>query len=309
MGDGMASLHGDMVQTMETGNLLQQYSTFLSVERGLSPNTLEGYRRDLEDFLEYLLVVGEEPLGVGPRIFSGYLMHLASRGLAPSTIRRRFSALRGFYAFMMETGLILWDPTEDVDTPKTWKTLPHVLDLSEVERLLEAPPPQTPLGLRDRAMLELLYATGVRVSELVGLKLMDVDLEEGLVRLQGKGQKERVVPMGQEAIDWLKGYLQVWREMDKKGSPYLFLTTRGGPMTRQRFWQLVKSYARAVGITKRISPHTLRHSFATHLLERGADLRAVQELLGHADLSTTQIYTHVARSHLAKVYKKSHPRA
>jgi len=294
---------------METENLLQQYSTFLSVERGLSPNTLEGYRRDLEDFLSYLLVVGKEPLEVDPRIFSGYLMHLASRGLAPSTIRRRFSALRGFYAFMMERGLISRDPTEDVDTPKTWNILPHVLDLSEVERLLEAPPPQTPLGLRDRTMLELLYATGVRVSELVGLRLMDVDLEESLVRIQGKGQKERVVPMGQEAIDWLKKYLQVRREMDKKRSPYLFLTTRGGPMTRQRFWQLVKGYARAVGITKKISPHTLRHSFATHLLERGADLRAVQELLGHADLSTTQIYTHVARSHLSQVYKKSHPRA
>jgi len=294
---------------METENLLQQYSTFLSVERGLSPNTLEGYRRDLEDFFRYLLVVGKEPLEVDPRIFSGYLMHLASRGLAPSTIRRRFSALRGFYAFMMERGLISRDPTEDVDTPKTWNILPHVLDLSEVERLLEAPPPQTPLGLRDRTMLELLYATGVRVSELVGLRLMDVDLEESLVRIQGKGQKERVVPMGQEAIDWLKKYLQVRREMDKKRSPYLFLTTRGGPMTRQRFWQLVKGYARAVGITKKISPHTLRHSFATHLLERGADLRAVQELLGHADLSTTQIYTHVARSHLSQVYKKSHPRA
>lgn len=289
--------------------MLQQYSTFLSVERGLSPNTLEGYRRDLEDFFSYLLAVGKKPLEARPRIFSGYLMHLASRGLAPSTIRRRFSALRGFYAFMMELGRISSDPTEDVDTPKTWKILPHVLDLSEVERLLEAPPSHTPLGLRDRTMLELLYATGMRVSELVGLRLMDVDLEEGLVRLQGKGQKERVVPMGQEAIDWLKSYLKVRMKMDKKGSPYLFLTTRGGPMTRQRFWQLVKGYARAVGITKKISPHTLRHSFATHLLERGADLRAVQELLGHADLSTTQIYTHVARSHLVEVYKKSHPRA
>ncbi len=294
---------------MEIGNLFQRYLTFLSVERGLSPHTLEGYKRDLGDFVGYLSVVGEGPLMVSPRTFSGYLMHLASRGLSPSTIRRRFSALRGFYVFVMEAGLISRDPTEDVDTPKTWKALPHVLDLSEVDRLLEAPQSQTPLGLRDRTMLELLYATGVRVSELVGLRLMDVDLEEGLVRLQGKGQKERVVPMGQEAIDWLKRYLQIRREMDKKGSPYLFLTTRGGSMTRQRFWQLVKGYARAVGITKRISPHTLRHSFATHLLERGADLRVIQELLGHADISTTQIYTHVARSHLAKVYKKSHPRA
>ena len=294
---------------MKAVDLLQQYLTFLSVERGLSSNTTESYRRDLEDFLRYLLVVGKGPLEVEPRIFSGYLMHLASKGLTPSTIRRRFSALRGFYAYMMERGLISWDPTEDVDTPKTWKLLPHVLDLSEVERLLESPPSQTPLGLRDRTMLEVLYATGVRVSELVGLRLMDVNLEEGLVRIQGKGQKERVVPMGQEAIDWLKKYLQIRSDMDKKGSPYLFLTTRGGPMTRQRFWQLVKGYARAVGITKKISPHTLRHSFATHLLERGADLRAVQELLGHADLSTTQIYTHVARSHLSQVYKKSHPRA
>ncbi len=294
---------------MKGNELLLRYLTFLSVEKGLSSHTIEGYKGDIEDFLGYLKVLGLALPDAVRDAFTGYLMHLAGRGLSPSTIRRRFSALRGLYAFMVEEGILSSDPMEGVDTPRLWATLPCVLDLREVERLLEAPPVHTPLGVRDRAMLELLYATGVRVSELVGLRLVDLDMVECLLRLRGKGGKERIVPVGQEALLWLGRYLNVRRELDKRGSPYLFLTTRGGPMSRQRFWQLVKSYAKAVGIEKAISPHTLRHSFATHLLERGADLRVVQELLGHADLSTTQIYTHVARSHIARVYKKSHPRA
>ena len=239
----------------------------------------------------------------------GYLMNLAARGLSPATIRRRLSAIRGFYAFLVEMELLDSDPTEGLDNPRTWKHLPQVLSLDEVERLLQAPPGDNPRGLRDRAMLEVLYATGVRVSELVSLRLVDLDMERGFLKVLGKGKKERVVPLGEEAIGWLRRYLEVRGELDKKGSAYLFLSNRGGPMTRQRFWQIIKEYARRVGITKGISPHTLRHSFATHILERGADLRSVQELLGHADLSTTQIYTHVARAHLEKIYKKSHPRA
>ncbi len=288
---------------------IDRYLSFLSAERGLSPHTLEGYRRDLEDLALYLDRVGRDLGSVDVEVLMGYLMNLAARGLSPATIRRRLSAIRGFYAFLVEMELLDSDPTEGLDNPRTWKHLPQVLSLDEVERLLQAPPGDNPRGLRDRAMLEVLYATGVRVSELVSLRLVDLDMERGFLKVLGKGKKERVVPLGEEAIGWLRRYLEVRGELDKKGSAYLFLSNRGGPMTRQRFWQIIKEYARKVGITKEISPHTLRHSFATHILERGADLRSVQELLGHADLSTTQIYTHVARAHLEKIYKKSHPRA
>ena len=294
---------------MVKGIHIDRYLSFLSAERGLSPHTLEGYRRDLEDLALYLDRVGRDLGSVDVEVLMGYLMNLAARGLSPATIRRRLSAIRGFYAFLVEMELLDSDPTEGLDNPRTWKHLPQVLSLDEVERLLQAPPGDNPRGLRDRAMLEVLYATGVRVSELVSLRLVDLDMERGVLKVLGKGKKERVVPLGEEAIGWLRRYLEVRGELDKKGSAYLFLSNRGGPMTRQRFWQIIKEYARRVGITKGISPHTLRHSFATHILERGADLRSVQELLGHADLSTTQIYTHVARAHLEKIYKKSHPRA
>ncbi len=294
---------------MVKGIHIDRYLSFLSAERGLSPHTLEGYRRDLEDLALYLDRVGRDLGSVDVEVLMGYLMNLAARGLSPATIRRRLSAIRGFYAFLVEMELLDSDPTEGLDNPRTWKHLPQVLSLDEVERLLQAPPGDNPRGLRDRAMLEVLYATGVRVSELVSLRLVDLDMERGFLKVLGKGKKERVVPLGEEAIGWLRRYLEVRGELDKKGSAYLFLSNRGGPMTRQRFWQIIKEYARKVGITKEISPHTLRHSFATHILERGADLRSVQELLGHADLSTTQIYTHVARAHLEKIYKKSHPRA
>ncbi len=289
--------------------MIDRYLSFLSAERGLSSHTLDGYRRDVEDLEGYLRVLDLDFEGVTSGVLVGYLMNLAGRGLSPATIRRRLSAVRGFFGFLVEMGLVEADPTEGLDNPRIWKRLPHVLSLEEVERLLEAPPLQSLRGLRDKAMLEVLYATGVRVSELVSIRLVDLDLERGFLRVKGKGRKERVVPLGEEALKWLERYLAVRSKWDRKGSPHLFLTNRGGPMTRQRFWQLVKDYARRVGITKGISPHTLRHSFATHILERGADLRSLQELLGHADLSTTQIYTHVARAHLEKVYKKSHPRA
>ncbi len=294
---------------MAKGELVDRYLSYLSAERGLSSHTVEGYRRDLEDLQAYLERLGQDWERVDLHSLVGYLMNMAARGLSPATIRRRLSALRGFFAFLVEMEVLDEDPTEGLDNPRTWKHLPQVLSLDEVEALLEAPSGDSPMALRDRAMLEVLYATGVRVSELVSLKLVDLDMDRGLVRVVGKGKKERMVPLGGEALQWLERYMAARGALDRKGSPYLFLTNRGGPMTRQRFWQIVKGYARKVGITKEISPHTLRHSFATHILERGADLRAVQELLGHADLSTTQIYTHVARAHLEKIYKKSHPRA
>ena len=294
---------------MKERGLIERFLSYLSAERGLSSRTLEGYRGDLEDLGEYLDKLGLGFDGVDIQVLTGYLMNMAARGLSPATIRRRLSAVRGFFAFLVEMEVLESDPTEGLDNPRTWKHLPQVLSLDEVERLLEAPSLPTPRGIRDRAMLEVLYATGVRVSELVSIRLVDLDLDRGVLRVLGKGKKERIVPLGEEALRWLKRYLEMRGQLDKRGSPYLFLTNRGGPMTRQRFWQIVKGYAREVGIAKDISPHTLRHSFATHILERGADLRAVQELLGHADLSTTQIYTHVARAHLEKIYKRSHPRA
>jgi integrase/recombinase XerD len=294
---------------MKTKSQLDRYLSYLSVERGLSPRSLDSYKRDIEDFDNYLKSIGSDLESSTGRELLGYLMYMESRGLATATVRRRFSAIKGFFAFLSEEGLIQVDPTEDMDTPKTWKRLPHVLDLEEMNRLLEAPKGPNPKAVRDRAMLEVLYATGMRVSELVSTRMMDLNLEESLIRLKGKGEKERLVPVGREALKWLHLYLEIRHKLDSKGSPYLFLSNRGKPMTRQRFWQLIKEYASKAGITKQISPHTIRHSFATHLLDGGADLRTVQELLGHSHISTTQIYTHVARTHMEEVYKKSHPRA
>ena len=294
---------------MQTKQQLDRYLSYLSVERGLSPRSLDSYKRDIEDFNGYLESIGCDLESTTGRELLGYMMYMESRNLATATIRRRFSAIKGFFSFLSEEGLLPFDPTEEMATPKTWKRLPHVLDIEEVTRLLEAPQGPDPKTVRDRAMLEVLYATGMRVSELVHMRMMDLDLEESLIRIRGKGEKERLVPVGREALKWLYLYLEMRHRLDKQGSPYLFLSNRGKPMTRQRFWQLIKDYASKAGITKHLSPHTIRHSFATHLLDGGADLRTVQELLGHSHISTTQIYTHVARTHMEEVYKKSHPRA
>ena len=239
-----------------------------------------------------------------------YLSSLRARGLSARSASRALSAVRGFYAFAAAHLGFAEDPTADLTNPKTGLSLPKALTEPEVEALLASPEVAEPLGLRDRAMLELLYASGLRVSEIVGLESDRLDLESGILRVRGKGGKERLVPFGRSAARWVARYLQSARPLlDRRRSPHLFLSTRGSAMTRQRFWQLIERYGRAAGIRGRLTPHSLRHSFATHLLEHGADLRALQMMLGHADISTTQIYTQVSRSRLRRVYDEFHPRA
>lgn len=281
---------------------------YLLLERGLAENTLRAYRRDLDDYLAFLTRAGLG-LEAGEAVPS-YLRDLQTRGCAPATRARRLSCLRRFYRFLASEGLVGADPTAAVPSPRRGLKLPRVLTVGEVDRLLTQPRTSTPTGLRDRAMLELLYATGLRVSELVELKVADVNVAQGYVRCLGKGQRERVVPFGSMAARYLRAYLtEVRPRLVARRSPYLFVNRRGRPLSRQAMWKLIKKYARRAGIDKTIGPHVLRHSFATHLLENGADLRTVQELLGHADISTTQIYTHVSAAHLREVYARAHPRA
>ena len=271
---------------------------------------MAGYRSDLEAFGRHLARRGEEANGIDRRELTRYLSSLRAKGLSARSASRALSALRGFFAFAAAHLGYTQDPTADVANPKAGLTLPKALSESEVESLLAVPDTSEPLGLRDRAMLELLYASGLRVSEIVGLGRDAVDLEAGILRVTGKGGKERLVPFGRSAGGWLGRYLDVVRPaLDGKRSPHLFLSTRGAAMTRQRFWQLIEGYGRAAGIRRRLTPHALRHSFATHLLEHGADLRALQMMLGHADISTTQIYTRVTPSRLQRVYDAYHPRA
>ncbi len=293
--------------------LVDEFLAHLSLERGYSRKTIEAYAADLNDFLGFLEEKGLlrlEDLKT-PYILL-YLARLRQRGLAPETIARRLSALRGFFRFLALEHGFSENPLAVIEGPKLSRKLPVVLSPEEVERLLSAPDEKTPTGLRDRAMLELLYASGLRVSELVGLKLFDLNLEVGFVRVKGKGEKERLIPLGEIAKETIKRYLKEARPKllgRLAEEPHLFLNRRGRPLTRQRFWQLIKTYALKAGLNpKEISPHVLRHSFATHLLERGADLRTVQMMLGHANLATTQIYTHVQAETLRRVHEKYHPR-
>jgi len=299
--------------------VIEEFINYLSAERGLASNTLESYGRDLRQFRAYLRENGssskemeETSLRRATRnTILAYLVSLRREGKAASTIARRLVAIRSFYRFMVQEDYLKSDPSADVDTPKPRKQLPEVLTVSEVEKLLRQPEASTAAGLRDRAMLEVLYATGVRVSEIVALDLDDVNLPREQIRCVGKGNKERVVPLGSVAIRALEKYLgearhNLVRDPEERA---LFVNHHGGRLTRQGFWKVIKKYAKKARINKTITPHTLRHSFATHLLENGADLRAVQEMLGHADISTTQIYTHLTKSHLKEVYAKAHPRA
>ncbi|MCL6625528.1 site-specific tyrosine recombinase XerD [Alicyclobacillus shizuokensis] len=291
---------------------IADFSDYLVVERGLAKNTLESYRRDLSTFLAYLENQCHVPVeGVTQQHILAYLASLRQQGRANSTISRNLASIRSFFHYLVATDVLSVDPTAHVDTPKIEKRLPKVLSVDEVERLLAAPNLQTVAGLRDRAMLELLYATGIRVSELVSLNVEDLNLAAGFVRCTGKGDKERVIPVGDIAVQVLSAYLQQSRPefLRLTDDSALFLNHLGERMSRQGFWKLLKKYAKLAGIVKDITPHTLRHSFATHLLERGADLRAVQEMLGHADISTTQIYTHITRGRLRELYASSHPRA
>ncbi|MBI3779896.1 MAG: site-specific tyrosine recombinase XerD [candidate division NC10 bacterium] len=292
--------------------LIAEYLTYLAVERGLAENSLSAYRRDLQRTSGYLKQTGASSFSEVDRgLVARLLFWLREEGLAPRTVARHIASLRGLFRYLLAQGHVQEDPTAHLEASSPWARLPGVLSQDEVGRLLAAPPTGTHPGLRDKAMLELLYAAGLRVSELVTLRLSDVDLEVGYVRCQGKGSKERVVPLGAEAQKWVRLYLSSARPVLAKGqsNPALFLNRFGRPLTRQGFWKILRAHASAAGIDRRVTPHTLRHSFATHLLERGADLRAVQMMLGHADISTTQIYTHVSRAHLKAVYDRYHPRA
>lgn len=289
--------------------LADQFIHHLRVERGLAENTIQSYSRDLARFFRFLEAGNLSPLTLSRDDLMDYMAGLDGE-LSHRSAARNLSALKMFFRFLVSEGKIRQSPARFLDTPKLPLKLPNVLSISEVEALLSQPKTVDPLGERDKAMLELLYATGLRVSELVGLKISQVNLEAGFVRTMGKGSKERMVPMGAQAVEALRIYLFDGRtSLLKSGpSPWLFLNARGGPLTRQGFWKIIKQYGLQAGITKKITPHLLRHSFASHLLECGADLRAVQVMLGHADISTTQIYTHVTREHLKEVHEKHHPR-
>ncbi len=290
---------------------IEPFEDYLALELGSSRHTVESYARDLRRLAAYCVSNGAgEPGSVTPQVLRDFIYHLTDLGLAPSSIKRQISSVRTYYKFLLGEGYVAADPTDQLETPKTWRKLPEVLSVAEVERLLAAPNPDQPLAWRDRSMLEIAYATGVRVSELVGMKVQDVWFDEGLVRVFGKGAKERLVPIGRRALGAAAVYVREVRpalDRGKTGGRF-FLNARGGPLTRVGAWGIIKRCAEVAGIEKRVTPHTLRHTFATHLLEGGADLRAVQEMLGHADLSTTQIYTHVDREYLQSVHKAFHPR-
>ena len=290
---------------------LEQFRDYLALEAGNSRHTVDNYLRDVRRLAEYAAGKGARaPDQVTAVQLREFIYFLKDLGLASATIRRQISALRTYFRFLVGEGHAARDPSERLETPKQWRTLPAVLTVAEVEKLLE-PATDEPLAMRDRALLEFAYATGARVSEVVGVKLQDLVYEEGLVRVFGKGAKERVVPIGRRALGAVALYAREVRpSLDKgKGKGVLFLNARGTPLSRVGAWGIIKQAARRAGLTKRVTPHTLRHTFATHLLEGGADLRAVQEMLGHADLSTTQLYTHVDRDYLRTVHKQFHPRA
>ncbi len=290
--------------------LIERFHDMLWLEQGLSGNTLDAYRSDLEGLAKWLKPRGAKLLSASRADLFGYLEHCVKRGARPRTTARLLSSLRRFYRYLVREKLTKDDPTALIEAPKLGRPLPKSLTEEQVEKLLNAPDINTPRGLRDRAMLEALYATGLRVSELVNLLSMQVNLTEGVVRVVGKGDKERLVPLGEEAIKWINRYIAEGRPdlIKRKPTPVLFPGNRGEALTRQAFWHNIKRYARAAGIQTALSPHTLRHAFATHLLNHGADLRVVQMLLGHADLSTTQIYTHVASERLKSLHAQHHPR-
>jgi len=293
---------------------LQDFIHFMIIEKGLATNTVVSYERDLKHYLLYLEKVEQiSALNDVQRMhIAQFLNHLKNEGKSSKTIARHVASIRSFHQFLLREKAVEQDPSVHIETPQMERALPKVLSLSEVEALLSAPDLSTHFGIRDQAMLELLYATGIRVSELINLNVEDVHLTMGFVRCIGKGNKERIIPIGQTAIKVTERYLREGRpalQSKKQTEDALFLNHRGNRLSRQGFWKILKGLAKKANIEKELTPHTLRHSFATHLLENGADLRAVQEMLGHADISTTQIYTHVTKARIRDVYSKFHPRA
>jgi integrase/recombinase XerD len=292
-------------------HLVLDFLAYLEFERGLSRNTLDAYRTDLLQYGRFLEEREQSALEATPGDVSDFLQKLAVNGASPATIHRKSACLRSFYRHLRRDGLLDTDPTASLSTPRRSRKLPQVLTRAEVERLLAQPSGTEPAALRDRALLEVMYACGLRASEAIGLELMDVDIEEGVLRARGKGSKERVVPIGQAALKALRIYVERGRPGLVKGAPeaHLFVNFRGGHLTRQGLYKIVRRHALTAGLADRMSPHTLRHTFATHLLSGGCDLRSVQEMLGHADVSTTQLYTHLSSERLKDVYFRAHPRA
>jgi integrase/recombinase XerD len=288
----------------------ERFLSYLRVERGLASNTLSAYRNDLAKLSLFAQTRNADVLSLQPADLAAFMQCLHKRGLGPKSVARALVAIRGFYKFLIQDGHLKLDPSVNLEAPKSWQSLPRFLESHEVERLLSSPDVSTEAGLRDKAMLEVLYATGLRVSELVGLEPGNLNLDLGFLKVRGKGGKERVVPLGLAAVDWTRRYLAIrGRLTDRgKGAAALFLTDNAQPLTRQAFWRIIVSYGERARIGH-ITPHLLRHSFATHLLENGADLRSVQMMLGHSDISTTQIYTHITSERLREIYKKFHPRA
>jgi integrase/recombinase XerD len=301
---------------MDLDGAIDRYLQFLKIERNLSANTVEAYGTDLRQLAEFLIDERdtEHIDAVGQSDLSRFMIHLLDRDLSARTASRKLSSIKGFFEHLHAQGELPADPSEGVEAPQFGDRMPEVMDFEEIEALLEAPDASSPEGHRDAVMLEVLYATGLRVTELVELQMRDVDTNSGYVRVVGKGDKQRVVPLGEFAIDGVDDYIDQTRPvlLENKGgpgsTPYLFVTRRGSSMTRQAFWKNIKKYGRVAGLDASISPHKLRHSFATHLLERGADLRVVQNLLGHSDVTTTEIYTHIAKQRLKDMHQTHHPR-
>jgi tyrosine recombinase XerD len=289
---------------------LPMFLDYLAVEKGLAKNSLSAYRTDLKHYGHWLADQKNDLETVQRIHVTRYFQALRSAGISARSVARALAAIRGLFRFLVAEKHLKHDPTENIENPKLWTTLPKSMAPADVDALLQAPDRTTPSGLRDAAMLELLYATGLRVSELIHVKVEDVVMDAGFLRTIGKGSKERIVPFGDSARSAMVAYLEHGRrDFEKHNDPHLFLSNRGRPMSRQAFWMKIVRYARQAGITSHISPHVLRHAFATHLLENGADLRSVQMMLGHSDISTTQIYTHVSRARLQKMYEQFHPRA
>lgn len=299
------------IAAISWADLLDDFMARLSIDCGVSRSTLDEYSRDLLNFIDF---ADRQKLGspdnIGPREILAWLKLLRESGLSPRTTARKLSALRGFFRFLVEEYGLDSTPLSAINNPRIGTHLPEVLSISEVDTLMEQPEVNKPAGLRDRALLELTYACGLRASEAVGLKFNQLDIKVGYLRIFGKGNKERIVPVGKVAIEWLNNYLKSGRPklLSKRASRFVFVGRAGRPLTRQRFWQLFITYSISAGIKSKVSPHVLRHSFATHLLEGGADLRAVQMLLGHSNISTTQIYTHLKLQHLRTIHQKYHPR-